>query len=76
MLLAAKFTLGDKGINVAQLPMDKPQMSPQLRRTMITDAATETLPRIAHLAIVPPQDVGRANQPMFMRLIDLKPVTK
>ncbi len=55
---------------MSQLPLQVLRLAPDLKRPAVVQNATDTLASIACLPIVPPEDVGWAHEPVFMRKID------
>ena len=52
--------------------VQRASVTPKLWRTFVIQHTSQTLTLVAQLAPVPPQNMGRANQPVFMRFVNLK----
>ncbi len=72
VLRAAEFAFRHDQVHVVQLPVQIAGIAPELRRTAVIQHAAQALARIAQLAVVAPEHMGRADQPMLVRLVDLQ----
>jgi hypothetical protein len=66
MFVAAELAHGDEGVHVMNLPVEKTRVPPQLWWTGMVQDASQAFTRGACFAVVTPQHMTGANQPMLV----------
>ncbi len=72
MLRPAEFAFRDDDVHAVERTVEHPGGAPELRRAPVAQLAAQAGAGIAKLAPMPPEDMGRTDEPMLMRLIDLQ----
>ena len=66
----------DDLVHMGKLVFQQRRLSPWLRRSPERHRASEALPPVAQLAIVPPEDVVLADEPVVMDRVELDPISQ
>ena len=70
MLLTTELGHGHERVHVRQLAFEQAGVSPELRRTAVPQLTPDALAAVASLAVVSPEDVAGAHEPVLVREVD------
>ena len=65
---------GDEHVDVLDRPIQHIGVAPKLRRALVDQRALQALAAVTDLAVVPPQHMGRADQPVFVGGVEFEGV--
>src|SRR4051794_4120615 len=72
MFVATELAHRDEGIHVVDLPFEISRIPPKLRRTTVVQHAAQALAARTSLAIMAPEHMSRADEPVLVRHVQLQ----